>query len=50
MATNINTALVEFMKNSVNFDPDETNMARAIRDWLIEQMRNFPVGERPSRC
>ena len=42
METNINVAIAEFMKNSVNLDPDETTLARASRDWLIGQIKKSP--------
>jgi hypothetical protein len=43
MATNINTAMAEFMKNLVNLDSEETKLARASRDWLLAQIYNFPI-------
>ncbi|MFB9279405.1 nucleotidyltransferase [Cohnella cellulosilytica] len=41
MATTVNTAFKEFMKNIVNLDPDETSKARRSRDWLIQQIDTF---------
>ncbi|MBP2112513.1 nucleotidyltransferase [Paenibacillus silagei] len=41
MATTVNNAFSEFMKNYVNLDSDETLIARGSRDWLIKQIDNF---------
>lgn len=42
MAKTVITAFDEFLKNTVNLDPIETNSARKSRDWLIDQIKLFP--------
>src|SRR5437870_154396 len=41
MPTTVNTAFAEFMTNTVNLDSDETETARASRDWLSGQLRGL---------
>lgn len=41
MATTVNNAFVEFMKDTVNLDADKTKLARASRDNLIENIKGF---------
>ena len=41
MASTVNTAFAEFLKNQVNLDANETNTARNSRDWLVEQIHGF---------
>src|SRR5689334_15483544 len=45
VATNVNVALAEFMRDFVNLDPDQTKLARASRDWLLTQVRQFAVSD-----
>jgi hypothetical protein len=42
MAKTVTAAFNEFLKDSVNLDPVETNEARASRDWLVSQIHSFP--------
>jgi len=42
MAKTVIAAFNEFMKDSVNLDNDRTKKARKSRDWLIEQILDFP--------
>lgn len=41
MATTVNNAFAEFMKDTVNLDADKTKLARASRDNLIENIKDF---------
>lgn len=41
MATTVNNAFGEFLKNTVNLDSDVTSKARRSRDNLIENIKNF---------
>lgn len=41
MATTVNSAFCEFLKNTVNLDPDDTSTARASRDNLISNINKF---------
>ena len=45
MASTVNSAFDEFMKNTVNLDSAETKKARGSRDWLLEQIHDFPEAE-----
>jgi hypothetical protein len=38
MATNINTAFAEFLKNTVNLDSTQSSKAISSKDWLIDQI------------
>lgn len=42
MATSVNEAFNEFLITNVNLDSDQTKKARASRDWLVQQIENFP--------
>ena len=42
MASTVNSAFKEFMKKFINLDKDQVALARASRDWLIENINNFP--------
>ena len=42
MAKTINQAFDEFMKEFVNLAPDRTKRAKSSRNWLIEQIMEFP--------
>lgn len=42
MASTVNAAFNEFLKNKVNLDPTITCIARGSRDWLVEQIHSFP--------
>lgn len=42
MAKTVNAAFDEFMKNSVNLDSERTKKARSSRDWLVDQILEFP--------
>ena len=41
MALTVNTAFDEFMRNSVNLDPDIVSMARTSRDNLLDNISEF---------
>jgi hypothetical protein len=41
MASTVNNAFAEFLKDKVNLDPDETKNAKGSRDWLVEQIHKF---------
>lgn len=41
MASTVNAAFTEFIRDAVNLDPDETKNARASRDWLVAQIHGF---------
>lgn len=40
--TTVNAAFNWFLGNVVNLDPDETKIARASRDWLLDQIHAMP--------
>jgi hypothetical protein len=42
MASTVNTAFAEFLRDTVNLDPDQTKTARSSRDWLISQINRLP--------
>jgi len=42
MATTVNSAFDQFMADHVNLDPDVTSLARASRDWLVNQIAALP--------
>lgn len=42
MVKTVNAAFDEFMKNSVNLDSERTKKARSSRDWLVDQILEFP--------
>jgi len=42
MATTVNTAFSEFMRDYVNLDKDQTSVAKDSRGWLIGQIQAFP--------
>jgi hypothetical protein len=41
MATSVNEAFDDFIREEVNLDPDITSLARSSRDWLIAQIHGF---------
>jgi hypothetical protein len=43
MANSVNSAFSEFNKNIVNLDIDRTKIARASRDWLLDQLTRLPL-------
>lgn len=45
MATTVNNAFSEFLKDKVNLDSNESKIARSSRDWLIEQIHKFDSEE-----
>lgn len=45
MATTVNSAFIEFNKNIVNLQDEQTKKARASRDWLISQVQALPSKE-----
>ncbi len=47
MATTVNEAFAEFMKNIVNLEPEITATARGSRDWLLQQIDLIP-GRHPA--
>lgn len=42
MASTVNNAFAEFLRDTVNLDPDETETARSSRDWLKKQINALP--------
>lgn len=42
MALNVNNAFAEFLRDTINLDPDQTKDARKSRDWLCEQIDALP--------
>ena len=42
MVRTVNEAFNIFLKDYVNLDPDETQLARSSRDWLLGKIRLFP--------
>ena len=42
MATTVNSAFNEFLRDSVNLNPDDTKGARRSRDWLYSQIDGLP--------
>lgn len=42
MATTVNDAFNDFLKETVNLDPEQTKKARSSRDWLVGQIGTFP--------
>jgi hypothetical protein len=42
MVKTVNEAFDVFLKNNVNLDSNQTQKARASREWLIEQIDSFP--------
>ncbi len=45
MATTVILAFDEFLKDTVNLDPERTKKARGSRDWLIGQIESFPEND-----
>jgi hypothetical protein len=45
MATTVNTAFSEFMRERVNLDAQDTRDARASRDWLMKQIEVIPEND-----
>ena len=45
VATSVISAFKEFQRDSVNLDSDQTKIARASRDWLVDQIHSFPSSE-----
>lgn len=43
MATTVNSAFDEFLRDKVNLSPSDTSTARASRDWLLGQIQKFPT-------
>lgn len=43
MASTVISAFNEFLKNSINLDPNQTVTARSSKDWLIGQINNLPA-------
>lgn len=41
MATTVNNAFTEFMKEKVNLDQEKTKIARSSRDNLIDNIKGF---------
>lgn len=42
MASTINTAFNEFMRDTVNLSASKVDTARSSRDWLFDQIQKFP--------
>ncbi len=45
MATTVNNAFKEFMRDKVNLDPDKTKTARKSRDNLIDNIHSLGSNE-----
>jgi len=43
MAQTVTRAFDEFLKDPVNLDPADTNLARRSRDWLFDRIEAFPA-------
>ena len=43
MAKTVNEAFNEFLRESINLDYDETQLARNSRNWLLTQIHSFPI-------
>lgn len=43
MATTVNAAFNEFLRDTVNLDPSVSDKARTSRDWLYQQIHGFPT-------
>lgn len=43
MATTVNSAFNEFLKDTVNLDSDRTKKARSSRNWLVDQLKKLPT-------
>ena len=42
MAKTVIEAFNDFLKDTVNLDPEQTKKARSSRDWLVGQIGSFP--------
>jgi hypothetical protein len=42
MAKTVNEAFNEFLRESINLNYDETQLARNSRNWLLTQIHSFP--------
>lgn len=49
MATTVNNAFAEFMKEKVNLDQEKTKTARSSRDNLIDNIKGFNDEDRAYR-
>lgn len=45
MATNVIAAFNEFLRDKVNLDSGETDLAKRSRDWLMNRIHEFPAKE-----
>lgn len=45
LATSVNSAFAEFLRDSVNLDADDTSNARTSRDWLLDRIGGFPSSD-----
>lgn len=46
MAYTVNSSFEDFMRDSVNLDPERTTSARASRDWLVSKIEDLANNER----
>ena len=46
MAYTVNSCFEDFMRDSVNLDPERTATARASRDWLVLKIEDLAKSER----
>lgn len=46
MAYTVNSSFEDFMRDSVNLDPERTTTARASRDWLVRKIEDLANNER----
>ena len=46
MATTVNAAFSQFLRESVNIDSTVSKTARASRDWLVNQINAIPARDR----
>ena len=46
MAYTVNSSFEDFMRDSVNLDPERTTTARASRDWLVSKIEDLANNER----
>jgi hypothetical protein len=43
MATTVNNAFAEFLKDTVRLDPERNKIAKSSKGWLIDEIKKFPA-------
>ena len=46
MADTVNNAFNEFMRETINLDPDDTEIAKTSRQYLVDQVLTFPENDK----